>query len=307
MRECQKCDSAWKVIKYELSNTSNFEYSDFGTQQHTRTMNSTNECNFWNNGWPPRKDSCINTIVLPTAHPTQLALISISNQTSQQEKLTSETGNSMRFPEQLSARHWGNLRVDPPPLFVSFFMGWEGRGSTLINTTLPNKNMKSKQHDIWKGRKETLALSLRWHEKFTRPVLGNVQSETPLLGRDTKVHFATHFGFWRRTIWTPLLERETKPHCVRLGKCGVHNGDGMGHWYKTWAGDHCTTEFALWLKPGCKSYEKYVFLDVLLSASIANHVFVAKRKRQSTVRWNSHCGVGQSENRSATFSTVRSN
>ena len=186
-------------------------------------------------------------------------------------------------------------------------MGREGRGSTLINTTLPNKNMKSKQHDIWKGRKETLALSLRWHEKFTRPVLGNVQSETPLLGRDTKVHFATHFGFWRRTIWTPLLERETKPHCVRLGKCGVHNGDGMGYWYKTWAGDHCTTEFALGLGSGCKSYEKYVFLDVLLSASIANHVFVAKRGRQSTVRWNSYCGVGQGENRSATFSTVRSN
>ena len=71
--------------------------------------------------------------------------------------------------------------------------------------------------------------------------------------------------------------------------------------------DHCTTEFALWLKPGCKSYEKNMFLDVLLSASTANAVFVAKRKRQSTVRWKSYCGVGQGENRSATFSTVRSN
>jgi len=50
-----------------------------------------------------------------------------------------------------------------------------------------------------------------------------------------------------------------------------------------------------------------VFLDILLSASIAKHVFVAKRRRQSTVRWNSYCGVGQDENRSATFSTVRSN
>jgi hypothetical protein len=86
MRECQKCDSAWKVFKHELSNTSNFEYSDFGTQQHTRTTHSTNERNFWNNGWPPRKDSCINTIVLPTAHPTRLARISISNQTPQQKE-----------------------------------------------------------------------------------------------------------------------------------------------------------------------------------------------------------------------------
>ena len=48
------------------------------------------------------------------------------------EKLTSETVKSVWFPEQLSARHWGNLRVDPPPLFVSLFMGREGRGSTLI-------------------------------------------------------------------------------------------------------------------------------------------------------------------------------
>jgi len=207
MRECHKYDSAWRMIfKHTTVQALAISYILIpATQQHTRTTNSKNERNFWNNGWPPRKDSCINTIVLPTAHPTQLALISISNQTSQQEKLTSETGNSMRFPEQLSARHWGNLRVDPPPLFVSFFMGWEGRGSTLINTTLPNKNMKSKQHDIWKGRKETLALSLRWHEKFTRPVLGNVQSETPLLGRDTKVHFATHFRYWRRQHNAVLL------------------------------------------------------------------------------------------------------